>query len=61
MISDLNDTLKNAGVIEVATWRFIQHLADLRNLCDHKKDRDPTAQEITELIDGVAKISKTVY
>jgi hypothetical protein len=60
-VSDLNDALKNAGVIEVATWRFIQHLADLRNLCDHKKHRDPTAQEITELIDGVAKVSKTVY
>lgn len=36
-ISDLNDLLKNSGVIEIAQWRFIQHLGDLRNLCDHNK------------------------
>jgi hypothetical protein len=33
----------------------------LRNLCDHKKSAAPTADQIKELIDGVRKITKTVY
>ncbi len=60
-ISPLNDLLKKSDVIEVSTWRFIQHLGDLRNLCDHKKSAAPTADQIKELIDGVRKITKTVY
>jgi hypothetical protein len=60
-ISDLNDALKAASVIEVPTWRFIQHLGDLRNKCDHKKLMAPTKEEITELIDGVRKVTKTVF
>ncbi|MEO9340463.1 hypothetical protein ABFT80_23920 [Mesorhizobium sp. SB112] len=59
-ISDLNDALKTANVIETATWRFIQHLGDLRNKCDHKKQAEPTKEEVTELIEGVRKITKTV-
>lgn len=59
-ISDLNDLLKNSGVIEVAQWRFIQHLGDLRNLCDHNKKQEPTDTQVTDLIDGVAKTMKTV-
>lgn len=60
-ISDYNDLLKNEGVLDVPLWRMVQRLADLRNLCGHKKQREPTKAEIEELIDGVAKISKTVY
>lgn len=60
-ISDLNDLLKNGGVLDVPTWRGIQRLGDLRNLCDHNKQREPTSDEVTELIDGVAKISKTLF
>jgi hypothetical protein len=60
-ISDLNDALKNANVIEVPTWRAIQHLGDLRNLCDHNKSREPAAGEITDLIDGVDKQLKTLF
>lgn len=36
-ISDLNDQLKKASVYDILTWRKIQHLADIRNYCDHKK------------------------
>jgi len=36
-IADLNNALKEASVIEVPDWRFIQHLANIRNLCDHDK------------------------
>ncbi len=60
-ISDFNDALKQHGTIGISDWRFIQHLGDLRNLCDHKKSDDPTAAQIKDLIDGVEKISKTIY
>jgi hypothetical protein len=59
-IATLNDLLKDQGIIDVAQWRFIQHLADIRNLCDHKKAVDPTPEQVQDLIDGVAKVSKTV-
>lgn len=59
-ISDLNDALKAASIADVAQWRFIQHLGDLRNKCDHKKATDPTKEEVIELIDGVRKITKTL-
>ena len=60
-INDFNQLLKDNEVIEMSTWRFIQHLADLRNLCDHKKKRDPKTEDIDELIEGVGKITKTVF
>jgi len=56
----LNDALKNASVLEIAQWRFIQHLGDIRNLCDHHKGADPTKEQVDDLINGVAKIVKTV-
>ncbi|MGP1397242.1 MAG: hypothetical protein ACTS3R_17190 [Inquilinaceae bacterium] len=60
-LSDLYGVLKSADVIDTATWRYIQHLGDLRNKCDHKKDTDPTKDEIGELVNGVRKITKTVF
>jgi len=60
-INDLNQLLKDNNVIETADWRFIQRLGDLRNLCDHNKDREPKKEEIEELIDGVDKITKTLF
>ena len=60
-ISDLNDALKKIAAVDLPTWRFIQHLGDLRNLCDHKKSDDPTNAQIHELIEGVRKITKTVF
>jgi hypothetical protein len=60
-IADLNDPLKAAGVYEVSTWRKIQHLADLRNLCSHQKSREPTREEVSELIQGVNSIIKNIF
>jgi hypothetical protein len=60
-ISDLNDTLKAATVYDVAVWRGIQRLADIRNLCDHNKSREPTKDEVEELIRGVDKCTKTLF
>lgn len=60
-ISDYNDALKNNKIIDIPYWRFIQRLGDLRNLCGHKKEREPNKEEIIELIDGVDKITKTLF
>jgi hypothetical protein len=60
-ISDLNDPLKKADVYDLPTWRKIQHLADIRNYCDHKKEREPTESEVVELVSGVDAIIKTIY
>lgn len=60
-INDHNQLLKDNNIIEVKDWRFIQRLADLRNLCDHNKKGEPKKEEIEELIAGVEKISKTIF
>ena len=60
-ISDFNDLLKKENVIEVPMWRFIQHLGDLRNLCDHNKKREPKNDDVNDLIEGVQKIIKTLF
>lgn len=59
-INDYNQKLKDEGVFDVVTWRFIQHLGALRNLCDHNKGVEPKKEDIDELIAGVDKIMKTV-
>ncbi|MEX0975389.1 MAG: hypothetical protein WD024_08615 [Bacillota bacterium] len=59
-IADYNEALKAADVADTATWRFVQYLADIRNLCDHKKADDPTQEQISDLIGGVSKILKTL-
>lgn len=60
-ISDRNQTLRDADIITVPQWRFIQHLADIRNICDHAKDREPTKDEIEDLVSGTDKVLKTVF
>jgi hypothetical protein len=60
-IGDYNEVLKSNGVVDVPTWRFIQRLADLRNLAAHNRDREPTKEEIEELIAGGERITKTLY
>jgi hypothetical protein len=59
-IADFNDLLKNGAAIDVPGWRSIQRLGDLRNLCGHKKTREPTDDEVAELIAGADKVIKTV-
>ena len=59
-ISDLNEALKSAGVIEVASWRHLSFLGDIRNLYDHNKQREPTVEQVHDLIEGVDKILKTI-
>jgi hypothetical protein len=60
-LADYNELLKGNNIIETATWRFIQHLADSRNKCAHKKSAEPTPEEVVELIQGVKKLTKTIF
>ncbi len=60
-ISDFNDNLKKSGVIDVPLWRQIQRLGDLRNLCDHNKYKEPSNDEVEELISGTEKLTKTLF
>ena len=60
-ISDLNDLLKGAGVVQLPDWRSIQHLSDIRNLCDHDKKVEPTNEQIKDLLGGVSKVTKTLF
>ncbi len=60
-ISDLSQILRDADVTTVPQWRFIQHLADIRNVCDHAKGREPTKDEIDDLVVGTRKVLKTVF
>jgi hypothetical protein len=60
-ISDANDALKENSIVDVPMWRFIQRLADIRNLCAHSKDRDPKQDEVEDLITGTEKVIKEVF
>ena len=60
-IGDFNETLKAGGAIDLPQWRYIQHLADIRNLCDHSRTPEPTADQVSDLISGAKKVTKTVY
>ncbi|MDE0158828.1 MAG: hypothetical protein OXI02_04865 [Candidatus Dadabacteria bacterium] len=60
-IADFNEALKNANVIDLPQWRSNQYLSDLRNLCDHNKKKEPSEDEVTDLINGVMKLTKTLF
>lgn len=60
-INDLNELLKNSNVIDVAQWRHLQFLGDIRNICDHDKLSSPTKENLDDLISGVRKVLKTIY
>lgn len=60
-IGDLNDPLKNASVIDTPTWRKISYLADIRNICTHKKDAEPSKEQVNELIEGANWLVKNVF
>lgn len=59
-IADYNDVLKD-NVYDTVEWRKVQYLGDIRNLCDHKKDREPTKEEVEDLIAGTERIIKTIF
>ena len=60
-LSDLYEALKKASVIDTPQWRSIQYLGDIRNLCSHDGETEPTADQVGELLDGVTKVTKTIF
>ena len=56
-LAAINDLCKET-IYDLVTWRKVQHLADIRNLCDHDKEREPTKDEVAELINGVSAMLK---
>lgn len=59
-ISNLNELLKSGEIYETTTWRKISYLADIRNICSHKKDTEPTKEQVMELIEGTNWLMKNV-
>lgn len=60
-ISDFNNRLKEKDVINALDWSLSKRLGDLRNSCaHHNKGNEVTKEQVTELIDGVAKLIKTL-
>lgn len=59
-IADYNDALKD-NVYDTIEWRKTQRLGDIRNLCDHNKDREPTKEEVEELIAGTEHVIKSIF
>ena len=60
-LSNLNEALKAGGVYDLPMFRRIQHLTDIRNLCAHDSEREPIKDEAIDLVDQVAKLSKTLF
>jgi hypothetical protein len=60
-ISDYNEELKKEDIIDLPTWRRIQRLGDIRNLSAHSKEREPTKDEIEDMIRGCEKQIAEVF
>ena len=60
-ISDFNQALRDNDTVSVPQWRFVQHLADIRNICDHDRGREPTSDEIDDLLSGSRKVLKSIF
>ncbi|MCY3615925.1 MAG: DUF4145 domain-containing protein, partial [Bacteroidetes bacterium] len=60
-INNLCEALKENNVIDVPVWRRIQHLADIRNICGHDRKKEPTKDEIEDLLDGTKYVIKSVF
>lgn len=59
-LATYNDALKE-NVYDTLEWRRMQRLGDLRNLCDHNKQKEPTKEEVEELIAGTDRVIKTIF
>lgn len=58
-IGELNQLLQKQ--VDTLVWSKIEHLGRLRNRCVHKKESEPTEQNVTDLIQGVSEIINTVH
>jgi len=60
-LADYSELLKANSVVDIPTWRFLQRLSDIRNYCVHSKEREPTSEEVHELLIGTGKVIKTIH
>jgi len=58
-LSKLNDLCKET-VYDLITWRKMQLLIDIRNFSAHDNTREPTKNEVDELIRGVKALVLTI-
>ncbi len=56
-ISRLNDLLRDNSVYDVAQWRKVQWMGDVRNSCDHVRVAEPRKQDVEDLIQEVKKFA----
>jgi hypothetical protein len=57
-IFDLNDVLRNHSILSDADWRKVQWMADIRNACDHHRDKEPETEDIQEFLKVLDKFIK---
>lgn len=60
-ISDLAAELKSKSAVSLETWKRIDYLGGLRNLCCHNKGKEPSAEEVSDLIAGVEFVCANVF
>jgi hypothetical protein len=60
-INDFNEALKNGNIFSIDQWRFVGHLADIRNICCHNKGSEPTEQKLKDLIDGTKRLLTEMF
>jgi hypothetical protein len=59
-LNPIKDALRKADVIDLPTARRIEFFGDLRNRCAHKGDKEPTSDDVSDLIGGVDWAIKTI-
>ncbi len=60
-ISEMNNLLRSNEIYDLTTWKKVEYLGSIRNLCSHKKEREPKKEEVEDLISGANKIIKEVF
>ena len=60
-LSEFNEILKTNNVYDLSVWRKISYLGDIRNNCAHKNEKEPTKEQVEELIEGTNWVSKNVF
>ena len=55
-LAPLNELLKSNNIIDIVTWRNIQRLADIRNICAHNTGVEPTKLQVEDLIESTEKL-----
>lgn len=59
-IAELTEALEAGRLLETAERRHLQRLAEIHALCEERGGDEPEADEIAELLTGVARAIKTV-